>query len=85
LISEDVLGRILPSSELIAYRLHLHYFNIRNIIRAGEMTLWLRALAALPEDPGSISSTYTAPQEQSMTLVSGDRKNYMWSYVFLSL
>jgi hypothetical protein len=27
-------------------------------LEAGEMAQWLRALAALPEDPGSIPSTH---------------------------
>jgi hypothetical protein len=31
----------------------------KKVLRAGEMTQWLRALAALPEDPGSNPSTHT--------------------------
>jgi hypothetical protein len=39
---------------------------------AGEMMAhWLRALAVLPEDPGSIPSTHMAAQNHSITLVPG--------------
>lgn len=37
------------------------------MLGAGEMTQLLRALAAVPEDPGSISSTYMAAQKLSLT------------------
>ena len=34
--------------------------GIKKDLRAGEMAQWLKALTALPEDPGSILSTHIA-------------------------
>jgi hypothetical protein len=44
-------------------------------MEAGEVAHWLRALAALPEELGSISNTHMAAHNYlSVALVSGDLK-----------
>ena len=37
-----------------------HFLTKNNTIEAGEMSQWLRELASLPKDPGSIPSTHMA-------------------------
>ena len=45
--------------KLISSRTHLFEARETPHRGAGEMVQWLRALATLPEDPGSIPSTHT--------------------------
>jgi len=50
----------------------LIYFFKNIFLGGGEMVQWLKALAALPEDWGSILSTHMAAHNHCLTLVPGD-------------
>jgi hypothetical protein len=46
--------------------------------RTGKMAQWLRALAALPKDLGSIPSTYKEAHKPSVNLVLGGCDTLAW-------
>ena len=59
------------NADFIAYFWHavknIRYKQLKDIYWAGETAQWLRALAALPEDPGTVPRTHVAILQLSVT------------------
>jgi hypothetical protein len=60
------------TTELYPKPLYFFFFLIIAITGSGETAQWLRAIAALPENPGLIPRTYINRSKLFLTAVPGD-------------